>query len=730
MALLRATFQTEAHEHLHAIGAVLLDLEKLPPDDARGTALVEQVFREAHSLKGAARAVGLAEIEAVCQRLESIFAAWKKGAWLPSPARYDALHRTTDALARLLAEGAAGDATALAGELDALLRGDDATSPTPPDAAPPPMPAAGERPIGSESVRISTAKLDQMVLHAEEMLAVRQATGRRLAELRAARQFFDQWRRDWLRFQDGLRASAPAGRDTESWTSFFEQSHNALHLLDQKFSALLKAAEQDEHGTGKLVGDLLEESKKLLLQPISTLFATLPRAVRDLARDQGKQVELVLRGGEIELDKRIIEELRDPMLHLVRNAVDHGIGTPAEREHAGRPPAATINVAVEQADGHNVRITIADDGAGIDVAKVRAAAVQAGLVGADAAEALPEADALQLIFASDVSTAPMVTEISGRGLGLAIVREKAEKLGGRVAVQTERGAGTTFTLSVPLTLATFRGVRIRCGSQLYVVPTTGVAQVSRVAAKELRTTEHGQTVTLGGHTLPCRRLAAILAPETPPPAQPPAMLTLLVLGPEDGRAAFVVDEVTGEEEVLVKRLTPPLVRVRHIAAATVLASGRAVPILHTGDLLKSAARAEAAAVLPPAPAAKPAPARRRVLIAEDSITSRMLLKNIVESAGYEVRTAVDGQDALNILRGETFDLVMSDVDMPRMNGFTLAAKIRGDRALGHLPVVLITALGTPEDRARGLASGASAYIVKSSFDQSNLLDTLRRLVTP
>jgi two-component system chemotaxis sensor kinase CheA len=290
------------------------------------------------------------------------------------------------------------------------------------------------------------------------------------------------------------------------------------------------------------------------------------------------------------------------------------------------------------------------------------------------------------------------------------------------------GRGTIFRITLPVTLATFRGILVEASGRLLVVPIASVERVARFRPEDVRTVEGRETLSLGGRAVSLVRLAAVL--EIPPEAQPreaPASIPVLILGSGDQRVAFAVDAVLDESEVLVKQFGRPLSRVRNIAGATILGSGRVAPILNVNDLLKSARRAgQAARPAPAAPADKSA--AKSILVAEDSITSRMLLKGILEGAGYRVKTAVDGMEAFTVLRAETFDLVVSDVEMPRLNGFDLTARIRADRKLAEMPVILVTALESREDRERGIDVGANAYLVKSSFDQSNLLEAIRRLV--
>ncbi|MBV9852800.1 MAG: response regulator [Armatimonadetes bacterium] len=787
---LQAAFQVEADEHLQAMSSGLLELEKMPAAE-QPASLLETVYREAHSLKGASRAVNMTDVETVCQSLETVLAAWKRHDVVPSPGLFDTMHRALDMIGKLLSVPAGGgDApdkhqiTEITHQLDRGAGARDVVGqpePIPPaaesrphngasppreapspeeralevvrdavPAAPPraeaPSPAQKqalpEKSALSETVRISTIKLDELLLQAEEMLVVKQTASQRATELREVQTMLERWQKEWAKISPELRGArrlretsdSPDGRTSPGTSSrvleFLDWNHAQLKSLESRMAGLVRAAEQEQRDVGGKVDDLLKGAKKLLMLPFSTLLSIFPKMIRDLARDEGKDVQLVMQGGGVEIDKRILEEMKDPLIHLLRNSVDHGIEVPDERVARGKPARATVALAVAQVGGNEVEILVTDDGAGIDVERVKASAVKHGAVTAEVAGQMDEAQALMLIFQSEVSTSPIITEISGRGLGMAIVREKVEKLGGRIGLETRRYFGTTFRILLPLTLATFKGILVQTGAggQVFVIPTADVDRVVRVRADAAQTVENRETIPLNGRLVSLVRLDdALELPRQGGVRDEPSFA--VVLGTADKRIAFRVDAVLNEQEVLVKSLGPPLRRVRHVAGATVLGSGKAVPILNVADLLKSATSVAAAvtAAVPEGDGDGEA-AEKSVLIVEDSITSRMLLKNILESAGYRVATAVDGVDALTTLRTRDFDLVVSDVDMPRMNGFDLTARIREDKTWAEIPVVLVTARDTREDRERGIDVGASAYLVKSSFDQSNLLAVIRRLI--
>jgi two-component system, chemotaxis family, sensor kinase CheA len=480
-----------------------------------------------------------------------------------------------------------------------------------------------------------------------------------------------------------------------------------------------------------MVDGLLEDMKKVVMLPVSSFLQLFPKLVRDLARDQGKEAELVIRGGEIEIDKRILEEMKDPFIHLLRNCVDHGIEKPEERARKRKLPRGTIAITFEPKNSRQVEILISDDGVGIDVAKVRSTALKDDRLAQEEGGSRSQQEALSLIFESGVSTSPIITDLSGRGLGLAIVREKVEKLGGAISVETQPDSGTTFRIMLPLALTTFRGVIVRVGERQFVLPTISVERVTSVNKAQIKTVENRETIQLSGQILSLVKLADTL--ELPPASaanDSTKVIKVVVLTSAEKRLAFLVDEVLGEQEVLVKSLGQQLSRVRNVAGATILGTGSVVPILNISDLIKSAVRSSIPATRElTATTAEHAEARRKsILVAEDSITARTLLKNILETAGYVVATAVDGVDAFTQLRSGEFDLVVSDVEMPRMSGFDLTVKIRGDKKLADLPLVLVTALEARGDRERGIEVGANAYIVKSSFDQSNLLAVIQKLI--
>jgi two-component system chemotaxis sensor kinase CheA len=779
---LRETFKVEAEEHLQAISKGLLELEKMPASAANGKGLeiqqnIETIFRAAHSLKGAARAVDFTEIESLCQLLEDVFAFWKRqeqtASEAPSSESMDTLHQTLDAVSSMLADSgrhASQNTAALRQSLRELATLSPSLPIKPHSVSPPsvnkpirtarvsvnkelkqtvtdydlsgiPVDTTAEKPVSEETVRVAVTKLESRLLESEEMLMVKLMAGQRAIDLRDLTHRFEAWRNEWATVEPDVRRlrqaieRIPAQGERRSspglnhLLDFFEWSMDYLKSLENKTMALSQTAEQDCHAVNKLVDDLLEDSKNLLLLPFATISASLPKLVRDLCRDQGKQADIVIHGDEIEIDKRILEEIKDPLVHLLRNCVDHGVESADVRAKEGKPPRASITLKVSQVNGNKVQLLLSDDGAGIDCEKVKTSAVKLGLITVEEAEKLNEIEAQALIFQSAVSTSPMITQLSGRGLGLAIVREKAEKLGGKVSVQSRLRQGTDFSIIVPTLRATFRGILVEAAERLLVVPTAQVEHVMRVRLSDIQTVEGRETISVGGRVIALVMLAeALELPVTELKDQSSTGIQIIVLGSGDQRIGFVVDAVLDEQEVLVKPLRRPLSRVRNIAATTVLGSGQVAPILNVADLLKSARKIAGISSRLVAETKQVQEESKTILVVEDSITSRMLLKGILESVGYKVKVAVDGMDGFTLLRTEKVDLVVSDVEMPRLNGFDLTARIRADKKLADMPVVLVTALESRQDRERGIDVGASAYLIKSNLDQSNLLEAVQRLI--
>jgi len=480
---LRETFRIEAREHVRVMSIGLIELEKTA-DSKKQADITETMFREAHSLKGAARCVDLLDIESLCQALEGIFAALKRQEISLNPALLDLLHQTVDSIALLIPYVGKEQEKIRQQQTEELVRQLDeaakcAATPKKPEN-PMPWPDAEISSMQPDTVRIPTTKLFPLLLQSEEMISVKMATDQRASELQQIDRTLSVWKAELEKWKD--RQSSALG-----WDELLERNEDRLTAIQRQVAATTKAALQDQRAFRRMVDDHLESMKELLMLPIGSLVEVIPKLARDLARAQGKELELIIQGAEIKIDKRILEELKDPLIHLVRNCVDHGIQKPQDRMREGKPPSGTIRLDFIVKDNRQMGISISDDGSGVDIDKVREAATKLDPLSIHAEKSPDPKETLQLIFHSGISTSPIITDISGRGLGLAIVREKVENLGGTVSVISEKNLGTTFHLLLPMTLATFRGVLVRVGERIFVLPAIHVEHVLRVREEDIKT---------------------------------------------------------------------------------------------------------------------------------------------------------------------------------------------------------------------------------------------------
>jgi len=749
---IQATFRIEAEEHIRTFAASLAELEKIPTKE-KTAEIVEVMFREVHSLKGAARSVNQKDIESICLPLESVFSALKRKEIELSPLWFDLFYKTADWLSKVL-NTLGFDQTAvfrqtqqkLIQQLKDMAMGNTgasvATDPSPSySAQPQPNPISEAAPISSITensspipigmVRIPISKLDPLLLQAEEMIQSKISVDQRTDELRDLCNELNEWKNEVQR-----RRSRKADITTTMWNEWFDDSEVRLNKVENQMNQITRSMERDQHSLNRMVNNHLEAMKQVLMLPVGTLIETFPGMVRAISREQNKEVDFSIKGTELEIDKRILEELKDPLIHLIRNSIDHGIGTPQERMLQNKSVRGSIALAFAAKESGQVEITLSDDGGGIDKERVIKAAIKSKILSKEAAEKLDTKEVFNLIYLSGISTSAIITDISGHGLGLSIVHEKVVKLNGKISVESEANRGTTFRILLPMTLATFRGILILVKEFMFILPTMNVERVMKVEREEIKTVKKHQTIRIANQIIAVVDLGDVLGLPEHKHSGPGKIETessnsyqirLVVLVSGDNRIAFKVDEVDEEQEVMVKGLGKLLNRVRNISGATILGTGQVVPVLNVSDLMKSAVRIKERKSTVPAGELF-VPKTGKVLVAEDSITSRTLLKNILEAAGYKVTTSVDGADAFTKARMGDFDIVVSDVDMPKMNGFELTAKIRGDKKLSEIPVVLVTALESREDQEHGIEVGADAYIIKSSFDQSNLLEVIRKLI--
>ena len=736
--MLMNSFHSEVEERLGNMERLLVRLE------AAGAAadqdLLQTLYREFHSVKGASRTVGFDKVQAVCQNAESLLSAIRAGTLPLMPAHAALFLEAIDLIKALIPiSGYAGPepgpqaAADLADRLaQALAAGlPPAANDSVPVAAAPPaessslpplpeVPAAAAIPVlgngETETVRIQWQRLETLLRTSQDLVSAKAASGHgaaRLEGLKASVQKCRQWHR-------GLPTSG--GVLTPRQASTLANLADELATLETELGGATQFFQQNHRDLNKVAATLSGELREALLLPCSYLLDPVPRIVRDLAAQLGKNALVECSGGDVGIDRRVLEMLRVPLIHLLSNAVDHGIELPEVRRRSGKPEQGRLTVAVRQLNRNLVELVVRDDGAGIDAAGLRQRALEKGMVTAVELEAMADEEAIDLIFRSDISTAAMITGISGRGLGMGIVRNAVEKIGGTVKVLTVPGKETVFELRLPLAIASIQGIEVRAGGRCFVIPKNDIGSVVLGRSSEIRLSGGQRILVVDQAPVPVAVLAEALGLAVEP-ANPQVRHPVLILSlPSGRRLALVVDEIGSELDVVVRDMGSLLRRVPNIVGLATLGSGELAPLLNVAELARTL-RERGPLAGRPQPKPKP---RLKILVVDDSLTSRTLLRDILLASGYEVSTAVDGQEAFEFLQKQAVDAVVADVEMPRMNGFELTMKIREKWA--KLPVILVTSLEKPEHRRHGMEAGADAYIVKRGFDQVNLLDSLKKLI--
>jgi len=585
-----------------------------------------------------------------------------------------------------------------------------AGAPADQDSAAPAAPLERRRSEG-RSIRIDAARLDAVSGDVDQLVVGVSRRERRSRDLQRHERSLKETLR--LLTQGVAEARLPDGARPRALDDGLER----LRSLGVELAQGAREGRRESDRERLLAHGLRSTLQALRMVPAEAALAALPPTVRELAAQLGKQVALRLVGGEVRLDRRVLDELKAPLLHLVRNALDHGIEAPADRRAAGKPEQALLEVRVEPR-GDRVRLVVRDDGAGLSPERVRAAAVQRGVIGAEEAGRLPDAEAVRLAFLPGVSTARTVTAVSGRGVGLDVVAEVVRRLGGSVDVTFEAGRGSAFVLDVPVAVAATTGLLFRAGGGAGLIPADAVERVLLVETKDLVSCAGQVSLSVEGEAVPYLGLAQVLGAADGPPGGGTSVALLVAAGGK--RAALAVDEVLGDAAIIVTPLGRRLATAPHVAGAAVLEDGRVVAVLNPAQLVGRVRRAPAAGAVP----------RARIVVADDSLSTRAATKTLLEVAGYRVVPAADGEEALALARQWGCDLVVSDVQMPRLDGLELTRRLRADQRLAQVPVILVTSLGSPEDRAAGLEAGASGYLVKRDLLRGRLLELVRQLLPP
>ncbi|MDM8553807.1 hybrid sensor histidine kinase/response regulator [Desulfococcaceae bacterium HSG7] len=798
---LRDIFKTESEERLQNLEDGLLLLEKNPQDPS----VLAEVFREAHSLKGAGRMVGLKNLELAAHRFEDVLGKAKRGELILESAIIDRLYKGLDAIRNLANQAVTGelsdvDIASVLTSLDLMSPNPELVVATPPESCEPsasdskietpppdnlktpvpeqsvpedsvpeqpaseqpgpeqlvpeqpepvqqPVPHEADTPAGTlmvadektpppkeryriETVRVKPEKLDALMTQAGELTVTKIRIAQRTSQVDTIIESWDELSHDLT--MNFIRS--PSFAKNADFKKIASAMRSDMDGLGDLLNKLKNESSEDLARLDLIAANLEEGIRTVRLLPLATVFNLFPRMVRDLARTQEKEIDLQIEGGETTADKRILEEMKDPLMHLIRNAVDHGIEPLAERRKIGKSTPAAIHLRAFQTSS-DVVIEIEDDGRGLDIEAIRNKARQRKLRHEDDLTAMTPEQIQVLIFSSGFSTSTYVTDVSGRGIGLDVVRNNIANLKGSIHVESVLGRGCLFRMKFPITLATTRVLIVAVDGCKYALPVEFVETTLQLAHDEIFSIEGRQTVIFENNPISVARLSDLLEirPNSSEIENSPNELQndiskrplCIIIGFGEEKLGMLVDELTDEQEIVLKPSGGLLKRVRNVSGATILGTGEVCMVLNPADLIQSVQKHSRIGVFEES--AEEA-AQQTILLVEDSITTRTQEKRILEGAGYEVVTAVDGLDALDCLNSHHFDAVVSDIEMPNMDGWMLTEKIREDKKYSEMPIILVTSLASEEDKKKGAEAGADAYITKGGFEQEVLLDTLDRLV--
>jgi two-component system sensor histidine kinase and response regulator WspE len=765
-------FRSEAEGQIVALSEGLLALEA----GADPATTVEPLMRAAHSLKGAARIVGLGPAERLAHVMEDIFVAAQKGSLRLRPDQVDVLLAGVDLLGKLSQqdptpgeEGGPPEVDATIEKLRAIESGTDAapppekpatkarrqrkarpraraastrppsepetpgiqaeTPPSPAEASTPPAPPPEATPAARSSPA-PEARTERVVrVAADNMNRLMGLAGASLVEARQLRPIVDSllalkalqgtlWEQ-LQRVEDA--PGRPADADGSPLSRARQAAAQCVEMLVERIDRMEAHARRNEDLSERLHHEVISSR----LRPLIDGVRGFPRLVRDVSRQLGKQVRFEVVGEQTGVDRDILEKLEAPLNHLIRNALDHGIEAPAERTSAGKDATATIRLEARHVAGM-LQITLQDDGRGIDVERVRAKVIERDLSTPAMAADLSESEVLEFLFLPGFSTKAEVTELSGRGVGLDVVQSMVQAVGGSVRVSSSPGRGTCFSLLLPITMSVIRALLVTIGGEPYAFPLSRLDRIEVVPRDGVELIEGRPFFKMDDVAVGLVAATEVL--ERPQTEAHESSLPVVVVSDRGHRFGVVVDRFLGERDLDVRPLDARLGKVPNINSASALEDGQPVLIIDVEDLVRSIDNLLGGRRLKSLPrgasAASARPAARRILVVDDSLTVRELERQLLEGRGYAVDVAVDGMDGWNAVRAGRYDLVVSDVDMPRMDGIELVQHIKQDARFRSLPVVIVSYKDRAEDRIRGLDAGADSYLTKSSFHDETFLDTV------
>ena len=811
----REIYQTVTPERLQVLETSLLHLEKNPKD----VDSLEEFLREAHTLKGDSRMLGVTDVETLIHQMEDTMINVKQGKTYLTTNMCDRFHNGLDAVRLLVNEAITGESSGVntfmvladligsedeqvseisfqqesdslfeldhgvdvndvelfndiddvetadfssdnSGNPSQLFSIDESSSEelaefietmnsTPAISKPDPVKSVDNAPQrradDTGTIRVKTEDLDKLVRQSSELSIAQLNTNRRLESINEIIEIWEELHNSFAHNRELIKQIdvKTQSKEFSRLNKYQKDSEQQLEKLGDLISQLKGNLYEDNTNLSTIAKEMDDGVKSLRLMPFSTIFTPLQRLVRELSREQNKQIDLVIEGSEIKVDKQIIDQMKDPLLHLVRNAVDHGIETVEERQLKGKPATATIVLKGYQV-GSTIMIELQDDGQGLNLEKIRKTALRKNIATEEQLTKMSVEEVQDLIFASGFSTRSEVSEISGRGVGLDVVRNNVNKLKGNITVESSIDRGCTFHLQIKTTLGSTEALLVKVNESTFALPVDLVKTIKLVSAKDIYTLNGSRVIKIDDQPTSVVWLADSLNLPVAIPNSTEELdrasksISCIILRSGKNHLGVLVDEVIDQEDIVLKPQSALLKRVRNIAGATILGNGEVCSVLNTQDLidlvrggkLSSTPKSKSISALEKAKTETLTTNKivHKVLLVEDSIIIRKQMERILAQGGYEVTSAVNGEDGLKKLPTDKFDAIISDVEMPKMNGLELTSKVRQQPEFRHLPIVLVTTLAKREDKIRGMEAGANAYLTKGDFDQQLLINTLEELM--
>lgn len=721
-----AKFAEEAREHLEIINNSLVIFEK-DPDNSE---LLDIIFRSFHTIKGSSKILKLVTIANLAHKVEDIFDAIRSGKIQIGTAVTDLVLQAVDKIEEMVGRAAAGADVPEAGSdliarLEAIIQKD--TSQTPPKSDSVPVMKEETKPAepvektalfkSGDSVRVSIERLDEIIKLMGEIVSNQNRLKYSMLDIQKIEKLIPPLLNRLMDFTEKL--NDPKNFEITIFQPFGE--------LFKTVRTIASRTRDDINIQELLTHELQDKALKMRMMPLSTIFNTFPRTIRDISHSMSKKIEFSVKGGETELDKKMIEKLGDPLMHMIRNAIDHGIESTEIRLANGKSEVGSIDLSAYY-EGGTVVIKLQDDGAGLSKEKLKAKALEKNLFDENTLRTMENKDVYDIIFHPGFSTRTNITDISGRGVGLDVVKRNiVNDLKGSIQIETSLGQGTAFFIRLPLTLSIMSVLLIESAGMIFALPSNSVSEVLRVPNSDLIDVMSRKAIKLRDHLIPVVWLDSLLTvPGDTVTGKIKKMNLIIILNIGEERLGVVIDSLISEEDMVIKPLPSHLKNNVWVTGIAITGKNELVNVLHIPTLFVNAKKSDGSASVHSQAILNSSPAK--ILVVDDSYNTREIEKSILEEGGYIVHIAHDGEDGLKKAQQTQYDLIVTDCDMPKMNGFNLTKNLRRDENYKDKPIIIVTARDKEEDRLLGMEVGADAYITKGTFNQNVLLETVDSLI--